>query len=120
MKYCKQQRSVAYDRSWGSPDSSVVFCMSDDPDGHIRAVEAGILTAENDYGGIHGGRDTVGKSLDCFTEFRARAMDSDTTDSGESILDDPDIYHWRCAFCPAVVDTQATSAREGEEVGEMV
>jgi uncharacterized C2H2 Zn-finger protein len=95
------------------------------------------LTADNDYGVIHGGRDTVGKSLGCFTEFWARAMDSDTTrgravrdircpkcgdvfssveilrihtcdsDLGESILDDPDVYHWRCAYCPAVADTQA-------------
>jgi hypothetical protein len=107
LKYCKQQHSVASNRSWGSPDGSVVFCMSDDPDGQIRTVETGIQNAENNYVGIHGELETFGEYLDCFTEFRARAMDSDTTDSGESILDDPDIYHWRCAFCPAVVNTQA-------------
>ena len=118
MKYCKQQHSVACNRSWVSPDDSVVFCMSDDLDGQIRAaetgyktavgvVENGIQNAEDSYVGIHGVLETFGEYLDCFTEFRARVMDSDTTDSGESILDDPDIYHWRCAFCPTVLDTQA-------------
>jgi hypothetical protein len=30
-----------------------------------------------------------------------------TDDSGESILDDPDIYYYRCAFCPTMLDTGA-------------
>jgi hypothetical protein len=87
LKYCKQQHSVACNRSWVSPGDSVVFCMSDDLDGQIRAaetgyktavgvVENGIQNAEDSYVGIHGVLETFGEYLDCFTEFRARVMDT--------------------------------------------
>jgi hypothetical protein len=115
-------------RSWGSPGNSVVFYMSDELDGQVKAAEAGYKTAvevvenriqdaEDSYVVVHGKLKIFGEYLNCFKEFLARVMDNNapgvptvtdaTDDSGESILDDPDIYHYRCAFCPTMLDTQA-------------
>jgi hypothetical protein len=118
---CKQQHSLTCLRSWESPGDSVVFHMSDELGGRIEAAEADYETAfevvnsrigdaEDNYVVVHGNLRDFSESLNRFGEFLAWEMDNDVPvvptvtaaaeDSEGSIQDDPEVYYYKCAFCP--------------------